>query len=38
MARGKNLKPSKKDLKAIKQEKIQRKIEEKQAKRRKSRV
>ncbi len=38
MARGKNLKTPKKNLKELRQEKILKKIEEKQAKKRKSRV
>jgi len=38
MAKGKNLKPAKVDLKAKKQEKILRRLEEKKDKKRKSRV
>ena len=38
MAKGKNLKPSKVDLKAKKQEKILKKLQEKKDKKRKSRV
>jgi len=38
MARGKNLKTPKKDAKALKQEKIQRKLEEKMNKKRKARI
>lgn len=38
MARGKNLKASTKDAKALKQEKIIKKLEEKKMKKRKSRV
>lgn len=38
MAKGKNLKASSKDAKALKQEKILKKLEEKRMKKRKSRV
>lgn len=38
MARGKNLKAPQKDMKLLRQEKILKRIEEKQSKKRKSRV